>query len=138
MRRLLRSTGTEQMTRNLIRISVDRYPGGPERSNSHSRANPLTWDELDRTATCRGEARRRQTKHVRDACKEVWLLFDNEHGRFPLYPGESVWIGCAYTVSDDKWGNWFQRAVRLPPNSSKSSSLSPSSLTLWFGVPRPP
>ncbi|OLZ64336.1 hypothetical protein AV521_35275 [Streptomyces sp. IMTB 2501] len=29
--------------------------------------------------------------------KEVWLLFDNERGRFPLYAGESVWIEYAET-----------------------------------------
>ncbi|WP_411146442.1 serine hydrolase domain-containing protein [Streptomyces sp. x-80] len=31
MRRLLRNTGSEPITRYLIRISVDRYPGEPER-----------------------------------------------------------------------------------------------------------
>ena len=45
----------------------------------------------------------------RDAAKEVWLLFANDHGQFPLYPGESTWIEYSYTVSDDKWGPWFQR-----------------------------
>ncbi|MFJ4854395.1 multiprotein-bridging factor 1 family protein [Streptomyces sp. NPDC088730] len=114
MRRLLRNTGSEPVTRYLIRVAVDRYPGDPERSNAHYRAHPLTWEELDLTATCRGEAMRWQVKHDRDAFKEVWLVFDNEHGRFPLYPDESVWIEYAYTVGDDKWGNWFQRAVRLP------------------------
>jgi peptide deformylase len=44
----------------------------------------------------------------------VWLLFKNEHGRFRLHPGESRWIEYGYSVSDSKWGNWFQRAVRLP------------------------
>jgi peptide deformylase len=38
----------------------------------------------------------------------------NEHGHVPLYPGEPCWIEYGYTVSDSKWGNWFQRAVRLP------------------------
>ncbi|WP_226962750.1 helix-turn-helix domain-containing protein [Streptomyces sp. C8S0] len=55
MRRLLRNTGTEPITRYLIRISVDRYPGEPERSNAHYRQHPLTWDDLALTATCRGE-----------------------------------------------------------------------------------
>ncbi|MBA0053188.1 hypothetical protein E0L36_20620 [Streptomyces sp. AJS327] len=32
----------------------------------------------------------------------------------PGGPGESLWIEYAYTVRDDKWGNWFQRAERLP------------------------
>ncbi|MFI9206121.1 peptide deformylase [Streptomyces sp. NPDC053048] len=42
MRRRLRNTGTEPVTRYLIRISVDRYPGEPERSNAHYRQHPLT------------------------------------------------------------------------------------------------
>ncbi|MEU3030013.1 helix-turn-helix domain-containing protein [Streptomyces incarnatus] len=128
MRRLLRNTGNEPVTRYLIRISVDRYPGDPERSNTHYRAHPLTWDELALTATCRGEAMRWQAKHDRDAFKEVWLLFDNEHGRFPLYPGESVWIEYAYTVGDDKWGNWFQRAVRLPTEQLEVQLVFPADL----------
>jgi hypothetical protein len=128
MRRLLRNTGTEPVTRYLIRISVDRYPGDPERSNAHYRAHPLTWDELALTATCRGETMRWQVKHDRDAFKEVWLLFDNEHGRFPLYPGESVWIEYAYTVGDDKWGNWFQRAVRLPTEQLEVQLVFPADL----------
>ncbi|MFD8481835.1 multiprotein-bridging factor 1 family protein [Kitasatospora sp. NPDC059673] len=114
MRRLLRNTGSEPITRYLIRISVDRYPGEPERSNAHYRGHPLTWGELALTATCRGEEMRWQAKHDRDAFKEVWLLFENGHGRFPLYPGESVWIEYAYSVGEEKWGRWFQRAVRLP------------------------
>ncbi|MFG2916409.1 multiprotein-bridging factor 1 family protein [Kitasatospora sp. NPDC048298] len=114
MRRRLRNTGTEPITRYLIRIAVDRYPGEPRRSNAHYREHPLTWDELALTASCQGEEMRWQAKHDRDAFKEVWLLFDNEQGRFPLYPGEATWIEYAYSVGADKWGHWFQRAVRLP------------------------
>ncbi|WP_053644112.1 helix-turn-helix transcriptional regulator [Streptomyces sp. XY431] len=114
MRRRLRNTGTEPITRYLIRIAVDRYPGEPERSNAHYREHPLTWDELAITASCQGEEMRWQAKHDRDAFKEIWLLFDNEQGRFPLYPGEATWIEYAYSVGADKWGHWFQRAVRLP------------------------
>ncbi|MEU0986441.1 hypothetical protein [Streptomyces sp. NPDC005953] len=94
--------GTEPVTRYLIRISVDRDPAESEQSNAYYRTHPLTWDELDLTATCRGKSMRWQAKHDPDAFKEIWLLFDNEHGRFPLYPGETVWIGYAYTVGDDK------------------------------------
>ena len=43
------------ITRFLMRISVDRYPGEPERSNQLYRAHPLTWDELGLTARCGGE-----------------------------------------------------------------------------------
>jgi hypothetical protein len=128
MRRLLRNTGTDPITRYLIRISVDRYPGDPERSNAHYRAHPLTWEELALTATCRGESMRWQAKHDRDAFKEVWLLFDNDQGRFPLYPGESVWIEYAYTVSDTKWGRWFQRAVRLPTEHLEVELAFPAAL----------
>src|SRR4029450_4371571 len=53
-------------------------------------------------------------KLARDASKEVWLLFANDHGQFPLYPGERTSIEYAYTVGEEKWGQWFQRAVRLP------------------------
>ncbi|MCR8944094.1 hypothetical protein NW249_18400 [Streptomyces sp. OUCMDZ-4982] len=69
-----------------------------------------------------------EAKHDRDAFKEVWLLFDNEHGRFPLYPDESVWIEYAYTVGDDKWGHWFQRAVRLPTERLEVQLAFPAAL----------
>lgn len=113
-RRKLRNVGTEPVTRYLIRISVDRFPGDPQRSNELYHEHPLTWDELQLFARCGGEEMAWQVKHDRDAFKEVWLLFQSQHGRFPLYPGESTWIEYGYTVGDDKWGTWFQRAVRLP------------------------
>jgi hypothetical protein len=53
-------------------------------------------------------------KQDRDASKEVWLLFENDDGKFPLYPGETVWISYVYTVRFGKWGPWWQRAIRLP------------------------
>jgi transcriptional regulator with XRE-family HTH domain len=114
MRRLLINAGNEPITRFLMRISVDRYPSEPERSNQLYREHPLTWGELNLTARCGTEEMAWQAKHDRDAFKEVWLLFENAHGRFPLYPGEQVWIEYSYTVGNDKWGTWFQRAVRLP------------------------
>ncbi|MFD5475164.1 hypothetical protein [Streptomyces sp. NPDC127105] len=50
-------------------------------------------------------------------------------GRFiPLYPGEFVWIEYAYTVGDDKWGNWFQRAVRLPTEQLEVQLIFPARL----------
>ncbi|WP_434593647.1 helix-turn-helix domain-containing protein [Streptomyces sp. A5-4] len=128
MRRRLRNTGNEPVTRYLIRISVDRYPGEPERSNAHYRIHPLTWDELALTATCRGETMRWEAKHDRDAFKEIWLLFENGQGRFPLYPGESVWIEYAYSVGDEKWGRWFQRAVRLPTEHLEVALVFPAAL----------
>ncbi|MFF3359514.1 peptide deformylase [Streptomyces sp. NPDC002917] len=113
-RRRLYNDSPDPVTRYLIRISVDRYPGDPERSNQHYRENPLTWDEIDLSASVDGEPLTWRVKHDRDAFKELWLLFENAAGQYPLYPGESVWLDYSYTVGDDKWGTWFQRAVRLP------------------------
>ncbi|MGB3442680.1 MAG: peptide deformylase [Actinophytocola sp.] len=116
-RRHLVNRGAEPITRYLIRISVDRFPGDPERSNQLYSENPLTWDEIDLHAW-HGQGRSNPMNwtahHDRDAFKEVWLLFSGEQGHFPLYPGESCWIEYEYTVSEVHWGNWFQRAVRLP------------------------
>ncbi|MFI7126993.1 helix-turn-helix domain-containing protein [Nonomuraea sp. NPDC050153] len=114
MRRRLRNAGPDPVTRYLARISVDRYPGDPARSNVHYRRDPLTWDELGLTAHCDGEPMDWQVKHDRDSFKEIWLCFENSRGKFPLYPGERATITYAYTVPDTKWGPWFQRAVRLP------------------------
>ena len=140
MRRRLRNTGDEPVTRYLIRISVDRYPGDPERSNAHYRAHPLTWEELDLTRhlsgrddAMGGQARPRRLQGDLAAVRAT------THGRYPLYPGECVWIEYAYTVGDNKWGNWFQRAVRLPTDTTRQcSSPSPPPSTLSSGAPRPP
>ncbi|WP_308250282.1 peptide deformylase [Sphaerisporangium fuscum] len=114
IRRQLRNVGAEPVTRYLIRIAVDRYPGDPERSNQLYRKFPLTWEEIGLSAVCGDEPMTWRVQHDRDAFKEVWLLFENADGRFPLYPGESTWIDYVYTVSADKWGPWWQRAIRLP------------------------
>ena len=36
------------------------------------------------------------SKQNRDAFKEVWLLFENDGGHFPLYPGETAWIASSW------------------------------------------
>lgn len=114
IRRYLRNVGTEPVTQYLIRIAVDRFPGDPERSNQLYRKFPLTWEEIGLAATCQDEPMTWRVKHDRDAFKEVWLLFENSDGRFPLYPGQSAWIEYVYTVSAEKWGPWWARAIRLP------------------------
>ena len=114
-RRRLYNASHDPISRYLIRVSVDRYPGDPHRSNQLYRQNPLTWEELDLQAVHEGRHPMRwSVQHDRDAFKELWLLFENEHGRFPLYPGQTASIEYRYTVGQEKWGNWFQRAVRLP------------------------
>lgn len=114
IRRQLRNTGNEPVTQYLIRIAVDRFPGDPERSNQLYRKFPLTWEEIGLAAICHDESMTWRIKHDRDAFKEVWLLFENGDGRFPLYPEQSAWIEYVYTVSADKWGPWWTRAIRLP------------------------
>jgi transcriptional regulator with XRE-family HTH domain len=114
MRKILTNLTDAPITRYLIRVAVDRYPDDPVRSNRYYREHPLTLEELDLGARCENEPMAWETKLDRDSFKEFWLLFRNAQGRFPLYPGESAQIEYAYTVTDEKWGNWFQRAVRLP------------------------
>jgi peptide deformylase len=113
MRRTIANTGPDPVTRYLIRISVDRHPGDPDASNRLYRQHPLTFAELDLTASCDGEPMRWQTKLDRDSFKEIWLCFENDRSRFPLYPGQRATFEYRYRVGDDKWGHWFQRAVRL-------------------------
>ncbi|EWM11616.1 formylmethionine deformylase [Kutzneria sp. 744] len=118
-RRRLVNGGRDPIARYLIRISVDRYPGDPERSNLLYADDPLSWSELDLKAwhgDGRGEPMTWSAHHDRNEFKEVWLHFSGPTGHFPLCPGESTWIEYEFTVRDEHWGHWFQRAVRLPTN----------------------
>jgi peptide deformylase len=67
-------------------------------------------------------------KHDRDAFKEVWLLFENVDGRFPLYPGDTTWISYVYTVHARKWGPWWARAIRLPTRRLSMTAIFPARL----------
>jgi peptide deformylase len=110
----LYNAGADPVTRYPVRIAVDRYPDDPERSNAHYRRFPLTFAELSLVADCAGEPMCWRVHHDRDAFKEIWLLFENEDSRFPLYPGRRTTIRYTYEVDEIHWGQWFQRAVRLP------------------------
>jgi peptide deformylase len=114
IRRALYNAGTEPVTRFLIYIKVDRYPDEPDRSNRHYRDHPLSFDELALVASCAGEPMDWRPGEDRDTYKEVWLLFENPQARFPLYPGQRTTISYSWHVGADKWGNWFERSVRLP------------------------
>jgi peptide deformylase len=133
MRRTIVNAGPDPVTRYLIRISVDRHPGDPDASNRLYRAHPLTFDELDLAATCDGEPMKQQIKLDRDSFKEVWLCFENDRYRFPLYPGQRAVLEYSYRVGDDKWGQWFQRAVRLPTLHLSVRLVFPTDLaaTVW-------
>ena len=65
VRRELFNAGSEPVTRYLVRIAVDRYPGEPERSNRHYRDHPLTWTELNLDARCGDEPMSWRPKHDR-------------------------------------------------------------------------
>jgi Helix-turn-helix domain len=69
-RRVLLNGGPDPVTRYLMRISVDRYPGQPDRSNALYRARPLTWGEIGLTASCDGEPMNWVVKADRDAFKK--------------------------------------------------------------------
>lgn len=129
-RRRIRNDGAEPITRYLVRISVDRHPGSPGRSNQLYRANPLTWAELG-LAAWHGDGGEMtwQVRHDRDAFKEIWLLFENPGHRFPLYPGDEASFEYSYSVGADKWGQWFQRAVRLPTRHLSVALDFPSELS---------
>ena len=128
VRRHLRNTGSQPVTQYLIRISVDRHPGDPERSNRLYREDPLTWEEISLLALCGDEPMTWKVKHDRDAFKEVWLLFENADRRFPLYPGETTWIDYVYTVQAHKWGQWWGRAIRLPTHQLSMTLALPARL----------
>ncbi|MFE9244418.1 peptide deformylase [Nocardiopsis sp. NPDC006938] len=128
MRRRVVNGGNEPVTRYLARISVDRYPGQPELSNELYRNHPLTWERLNLTATCDGEPMTWVAKHDRDSFKEVWLSFENQNSMFPLYPGQSASLEYSYVVGSDQWGQWFQRAIRLPTRAVSVELRFPASL----------
>jgi peptide deformylase len=115
IRRDLFNAGPDPVTRYPIKISVDRYPADTRRSNEFYRRHPLDLAELHLSATWNDtEQMATASLHDRDSYKEVWLLFENDQGRFPLYRGQRATIEYRYQIGEDKWGQWFQRAVRLP------------------------
>ena len=71
VRRHLRNTRSHPVTRYLIRISVGRHPGDPERSNRLYREDPLTWEEIGLSALCGEEPMTCNVKHDRDASKDA-------------------------------------------------------------------
>jgi peptide deformylase len=115
IRRELLNAGPEPVTRYPVKISVDRYPRDAQRSNEFYRRHPVTLEELGlRAVWADAEPMSVSTIHDRDSTKEVWLLFENPQTRFPLYRGQRAVIEYSYQLGEDKWGPWFQRAIRLP------------------------
>ncbi len=115
VRRAIFNAGPEPVTRFPVRVAVNRYPDDSERANRFYREHPLTWAELDLRAIWEtGEPMLYRAIHDLDSLKEVWLVFENDQARFPLYQGQRASFEYRYQVGEAKWGHWFQRAVRLP------------------------
>jgi transcriptional regulator with XRE-family HTH domain len=71
----------------------------------------LSWDELQLSASCGGEAMRWRKDTDRGDLKEATLLFENEQGEFPLVAGARAVLRYSYRVPKEAWGRWFQRRI---------------------------
>ncbi|HEY1919935.1 MAG TPA: hypothetical protein VGH27_30555 [Streptosporangiaceae bacterium] len=110
------------------RLAGDQQPApGTDLVLEHEHAELILRDGMYETASG-DEPMDWHVKHDQDASKEVWLLFENEDGRFPLYPGETTRIGYSYTVREHKWGLWWQRAIRLPTRRLSMTVMFPARL----------
>jgi hypothetical protein len=114
VQRLLYNAGVDPVIRYPARIMVDRYPREPERSKRFYREHPLTWEEMNLTAYCGNEVMSWEPRIDRDSMKELWLLFENETGRFPLYQSQRAEVSYSFQVGEDKWGPLFSRQIRNP------------------------
>jgi transcriptional regulator with XRE-family HTH domain len=114
MRKTILNVGQVPVLRYLMRVTVDKYPGEPKRSNAYYRGRPLTMEELHLAAHCEGEPMDIQVAQDRDSSKEIWLLFCNPRCQFPLYPGKQAVVEYSFRVCLSKWGDFFQRSIRLP------------------------
>jgi transcriptional regulator with XRE-family HTH domain len=65
---------------------------------SDGNAEPMTW----------------RASRDWNAANELWLHFENDDARFPLYPGERAALEYGFSVPAQAWGSSFQRAVRWP------------------------
>jgi hypothetical protein len=46
-----------------------------------------------------------RSKQDRDSFKEAWLCFENDRGRFPLYPGQHATLVYSYVFDDGRGGS---------------------------------
>lgn len=127
--RVLRNLSDEAIDRYPFRIAVARYPDDPQRNGQQYRQNPLTVAGSNIRAWHESELYGRlpmdwEIEQDLESFKEIWLLFRNSEQRFPLFPGMSCSITYEYTVSNEHWGPWSKRKVRIPTNKL--------SLEFWF------
>jgi len=115
-RRRIQNVGHRPVNGYPVRVHVDKFPDDELRSARYYRANPLVWQEIGFRAW-HGGGRRIALKAViqtrTDSLIEAWVHFEDDYGApHTLYPGEETSIEYEYAVTEDKWGPWFQRAVR--------------------------
>jgi hypothetical protein len=115
--RALFNEGTEAVEKFDVKLSVDRYPHDVGRSAEHHRNYPLTWDELCFEASCDGEPMDWLPLVEDDRVKEVRLRFGNDEIDFPLLPGRKCKVLHTSTFTDQQWGRWLQRNIRLSTTS---------------------
>lgn len=72
---------------------------------------PLSWDDVELSATCRDDPMDIQPLIDRPEHKEALLRFRNASYHFPLQPGQRATIRYSYRVPASTWGQWFQRAI---------------------------
>jgi transcriptional regulator with XRE-family HTH domain len=117
IRRELYNVGRQPITQYRAVVSVDAYPEDRELSSRYYRSHPLTTEELGFAAHLGAADAERMDWHANedlDSYKEILIHFRNSRLSFPLYPGQRATVGYRYRVTDDKWGKWFEREIRLP------------------------
>ncbi|GIH20698.1 peptide deformylase [Rugosimonospora africana] len=108
------NTGSRSVSSYIVRISVDRYPGNPERSRSHHQRHPLEMAELGFAPTCNSRSITWDLIYDGAAYKEIRLHLADEVGGPLIGPGGEADLEFGYEISSEIWGKWLQRVVRSP------------------------
>jgi transcriptional regulator with XRE-family HTH domain len=120
VRRSLRSVGSRPVALFWVKIAVGADPD-----------RPLAWDTLDFKANAEGMPMAWRAAVDQPTVKQVWLQFKNDEYEFPLYPGEQTTIEYSYRVPRGTWGDFFQRAIRLPTNRLSLRVRLPGDPRVW-------
>jgi peptide deformylase len=124
------NTGAQPLSNYTVRISVDRYPGSPERSRQHHRMHPLDMTRLRFAATCDSRPVTWDLVHDGNAYKEIRLRLADQAGRPLIGPGEETDIEFGYEVGTQAWGKWLQRVVRYPTLAMSITITFPAGLRM--------
>jgi transcriptional regulator with XRE-family HTH domain len=119
MQEQIRNVGEAPVTRFSVRVWLGgrRTVAGPARPRTGSTP---TLEELGLRAWCADEPMTLELCADRGVTRELCLLFRNDRGHFPLYPGQGATVEYAYRLGAERWKGGFERSVCLP--------------TRWLGV----